>query len=349
VAGSGSFSPDGSRILTGSRDGTARVWDARTRTSLFEWKGQADVAGSGSFSPDGSRVVIGGEDGTAKVWDARTGAPLLELRGHRGSVWSAWFSPDGRFIALMVRNRVEVISLQPDAEELSYRLLHGQPMDGRYREEYDAARAANDAFAVEFYLSLLPPPKRTRLRAEAIVEPLFARLLLRDDVLAAIQFRPSADSEIQAACLELVGTWPESAEECNRVAWPLVRDPGQMDANYQRGLRLAKGACRLQPENAAILNTLGVAQYRCGLMAEALETLTRTNTLNKEKEPSDLAFLALVHHRLGQSDKARDTLARLRQVMKDLQQAENQESQAFLREAETIELDRVFPADPFAP
>ncbi len=40
-------------------------------------------------------------------------------------------------------------------------------------------------------------------------------------------------------------------------------------------------------------------------MAEALATLTRTNTLNQEKDPSDLAFLALAQHRLGQSDKAR--------------------------------------------
>jgi hypothetical protein len=44
-----------------------------------------------------------------------------------------------------------------------------------------------------------------------------------------------------------------------------------------------------------------------------------------------------------------DTLARLRQVMKDPQQAGNSEARNFLREAETIELDGVFPADPFAP
>jgi hypothetical protein len=34
--------------------------------------------------------------------------------------------------------------------------------------------------------------------------------------------------------------------------------------------------------------------------------------------------------------------------MKDPQQAGNPEAQAFLREAKTIELDRVFPSDPFA-
>ena len=34
--------------------------------------------------------------------------------------------------------------------------------------------------------------------------------------------------------------------------------------------------------------------------------------------------------------------------MKDPERAEDPEAQTLLREAETIELDRVFPADPFA-
>ena len=83
-------------------------------------------------------------------------------------------------------------------------------------------------------------------------------------------------------------------------------------------------------------------------MAEALATLTRSNDLNKQRVPADLAFLALAQHRLGQSDKARVTLARLREVMKDPQLAGNSDARAFLLEAETIELDQVFPADPFA-
>ncbi len=113
-------------------------------------------------------------------------------------------------------------------------------------------------------------------------------------------------------------------------------------------MRLTSAACRLDHENAAFLNILGRAQYRCGLMTEALATLTRTNAMNKENEPSDLAFLALAQHRLGHSEQARDTLARLRAVMKDPKQADDQEAQAFLRKAESIELDRVFPSDPFA-
>src|SRR5262249_18810426 len=114
-------------------------------------------------------------------------------------------------------------------------------------------------------------------------------------------------------------------------------------------LRLAKAACRIEPNNGIYLNTLGVAQYRCDLMAEALVTLKRSNDQNKEKEPSDLAFLALAQHRMGQSEKAREILGRLRDMMKVPQRASKRAAGASLREAETTELDHVSPAAPFAP
>ena len=202
---------------------------------------------------------------------------------------------------------------------LSYRRIHTQPNLWRYREGYDQARKAEDQFAARFYLDLLPPPDRMRCRAEAIVAPLFARLLLRDDVAAALKAQPAADPEVQAACLEIAGAWAESVShlEYNTVGWSLVREPGQPDAIYERGLRLAKAACRLQPDNGTYLNTLGVAQYRSGLLAEVLATLTRSNELNKGKEPADLAFLALAQSRLGQSEKARFALVRLRESDED--------------------------------
>jgi hypothetical protein len=84
-------------------------------------------------------------------------------------------------------------------------------------------------------------------------------------------------------------------------------------------------------------------------MAEAAATLTHADSVHAYRERYDLAILALALHRLGQSEKARETLARLREVMKNREPAEDPVAQAFLREAEMIELDHVFPADPFAP
>jgi hypothetical protein len=385
------FRLDGARILTGSADQTAKVWDARSGTPLLELKGHTGAVMSVAFSPDGARILTGSAHQPAKVRDARSGTPLLELKGHTGAVMSVAFSPDGsrivassednpapkewdartgqelavapnpstprpgqisrdgRWIAHILRDRVELIPLQPDEEELSHRRLLMQPNYKRYREGYLGATKAYDEFAARFYLNLVPPPERPLLQAKGIVTPLFARLLLRDDVLAAIQAQLAADLEIQAACLKLVKTWPESAEKYNTAARTLVSEPGQPDGTYQRGFRLAKAACRLEPENRFFLNTLGVAQYRCGLLAEALATLNRSNDLNKGKELADLAFVALAQHRLGQSEMARSTVGRLREVIKNPQSAGDPQAQAFLREAETIEFDQVFPADPFAP
>ena len=359
-----SFSPDGSWIVTGggelmastNKPGEAKVWDAHTGTLLFDLKGHTGWVWTVSFSPDGTRIFTRQEYPAVmvKAWDAQTGQ---EVKGKPipPTLRPSPVSPDGHWIAHVAGYRVELVPLQVDADELEYRRIHTRPNIGRYLEGYDTAIKLEDHFAARFYLNLLPPPVRTRHFAEAIVTRLFARWPLRDEVLAALKAQPAADPEVQAACLELAGAWTQFAGNCNNVAWSLVREPGQPDVNYQRGLRLAKAACELEPEGSQInddggfLKTLGVAQYRCGLAAEALATLTKSNDLNKEKDPADLAFLALAENRLGQSEKARSTLGRLRELMKDPARAKDQEAQALLREAETIELDQAFPANPFAP
>ncbi len=87
-----SFSPDGSRIVTGSVDGTAKVWDARTGSASLDLIGHKGAVTSALFSPDGSRIVTGSSGGTAKVWDARTGTVLLEIQQGPRTVFGVWRS-----------------------------------------------------------------------------------------------------------------------------------------------------------------------------------------------------------------------------------------------------------------
>ncbi|WP_437621634.1 nSTAND1 domain-containing NTPase [Sorangium sp. So ce1151] len=94
-----SYSPDGRRIVTASRDGTAWVWNADGTGQPIVLRGHEDVVRSAAFSPDGRRIVTASWDGTARVWNADgTGQPIV-LRGHEAGVGSATFSPDGRRIA----------------------------------------------------------------------------------------------------------------------------------------------------------------------------------------------------------------------------------------------------------
>jgi DNA-binding beta-propeller fold protein YncE len=90
------FSPDGERILTGSSDNTAKVWDAQSGKELLGLIGHSGSVHSVAFSPDGTRIVTGG-DKTARVWDAQSGKELRTLK-HLSFVNSVAFSPDGKRI-----------------------------------------------------------------------------------------------------------------------------------------------------------------------------------------------------------------------------------------------------------
>ncbi|HID68657.1 MAG TPA: WD40 repeat domain-containing protein [Roseibacterium sp.] len=94
------FSPDGQRIVSGSEDGTLRLWDAQTGAPIGEpLRGHESFVASVAISPDGQRVVSGSWDNTLRLWDAQTGALIGEpLRGHEGVVTSVAFSPDGQRI-----------------------------------------------------------------------------------------------------------------------------------------------------------------------------------------------------------------------------------------------------------
>jgi WD40 repeat protein len=51
------FSPDGKRVLTASRDKTARLWDAATGKQMGPDMKHENAVYSAVFSPDGKRVL----------------------------------------------------------------------------------------------------------------------------------------------------------------------------------------------------------------------------------------------------------------------------------------------------
>ncbi|HUU97622.1 MAG TPA: dockerin type I domain-containing protein [Phycisphaerae bacterium] len=89
------YSPDGAKVLTGSGDKTARLWNAATGAHIRTFSGHTQYVWSVAFSPDGTNVLTGSYDKTARLWDAATGAHIRTFAGHAGGVWSVAFSPDG--------------------------------------------------------------------------------------------------------------------------------------------------------------------------------------------------------------------------------------------------------------
>ena len=93
------FSRDGSKIVSGSRDKTIRVWDASTGVEMLPpLRGHDSWVRSVAFSPDGSKIVSGSLDETIRIWDANTGVEIVLGSDSRSvPVLDAWNVSTGDF------------------------------------------------------------------------------------------------------------------------------------------------------------------------------------------------------------------------------------------------------------
>lgn len=97
--------PDGSRMVTGSKDKTLRLWNLKNGLMLKNMQGNRDCVWAVVISRDGQVIISGDDKGELIVWHGVTGESLTAIKAHSWSIFSMHFSPNSKVLATGSRDQ----------------------------------------------------------------------------------------------------------------------------------------------------------------------------------------------------------------------------------------------------
>ncbi|MFO0574287.1 MAG: protein kinase [Polyangia bacterium] len=112
------LSAQGERAVTGSDDGTAKVWELASGHEIATLKAHSSAISTVAFDPSGRSLVTGGSDGKIFVWDAASYTLRGEIRGHSADIHTITFSPD----------ETRLLTVSGDGTARLWRMPEGQPV-----------------------------------------------------------------------------------------------------------------------------------------------------------------------------------------------------------------------------
>jgi len=209
-----------------------------------------------------------------------------------------------------------------------------------------ATGASGQALAVLTKISESPTRVLRAPALQCLLEESVSLLLEPEDAKNALR-------SMEAALQKPSNTAETNAVALNDRAWRVVSNRTESASAYAEALGWAQVAAGVWPENGAIRDTLGVAQYRVGAYEDALRTLTRADHLivqaeitgrsllsvesrTRGRSPSTVAFHAMTLQQLGRRDEALQRFEQLRTLVQRSLAAGDAQSRAIFHEAEEL-------------
>lgn len=94
------FSPDGSSLAGGGRDGHLRLWDASSGEIRYTILAHKKGINAVTFSPDGELLASAGNDGMVRLWEAGTGKQQGQMIGGAYAIPALAFTSNGSDLAV---------------------------------------------------------------------------------------------------------------------------------------------------------------------------------------------------------------------------------------------------------
>jgi WD40 repeat protein len=91
--------PDGKQVISGSQDGTLKIWNLNTGKLVRTITAHDGSINAISTTPDGLQVISGSDDKTLKIWNLNTGNLEHTIPAHNRSVNAVSITPDGLVIS----------------------------------------------------------------------------------------------------------------------------------------------------------------------------------------------------------------------------------------------------------
>jgi serine/threonine protein kinase/WD40 repeat protein len=270
-AGQPRFSPDGRWLSTHLNGG--RLYAVGT------WEPAHRVGGGGVFAPDGKLMAVETMIGVTRLVDPATGGELAALEGPTVELAQhSTFTPDGTKLISLSNGKLR------GAHVWDLRLIRRRLEEMGLDWDAPPYPSADPA-------AMAPLPLKVKVRG-ALAKP---SLTAEQRARQAIEHNR-----------RMIAANPDSPRACNDLAWIYLTAPEAL-RDVKAAVPLAEKALRLDSKNAFCRNTLGLAYYRAGRYREAVKVL-RPNLEHQADWALafDLYFLAMSHHGLGETERARD-------------------------------------------
>ena len=114
------FSPDGTLLAAGSREGAIKVWNVTSEAEVATLEGHTDQVTSLDFSPDGSMLASGSIDSTVKIWNVATWANGATLDGHAERIGKVAFVSDGKLASVSLTGTVRLWDVSTESHDFDH-------------------------------------------------------------------------------------------------------------------------------------------------------------------------------------------------------------------------------------